>query len=89
MNYTTKQLADLTNSELIGDGSLQVTTISFDSRTIYSSADNAFIAINTKKNSGEKYIHAAIDKGIKIIISFIILMSSIGMARFIVLSTPV
>ena len=69
MNYTTKQLADLTNSELIGDGSLQVTTISFDSRTIYSSADNAFIAINTKKNSGEKYIHAAIDKGIKIIIS--------------------
>ena len=69
MNYTTKQLADLTNSQLIGDGSLQVTTISFDSRTIYSSADNAFIAINTKKNSGEKYIHAAIDKGIKIIIS--------------------
>ena len=55
MNYTTKQLADLTNSELIGDGSLQVTTISFDSRTIYSSADNAFIAINTKINSGEKY----------------------------------
>ena len=69
MNYTTKQLADLTNSELIGDGSLQVTTISFDSRTIYSSADNAFIAINTKKNSGEKYIQAAAEKGIKIIIS--------------------
>lgn len=69
MNYTTKQLADLTKSQLIGDGGLQVTTISFDSRTLYSSADTAFIAINTQKNSGEKYIQAAAEKGIKIIIS--------------------
>lgn len=69
MNYTTKQLADLTKSQLIGDGGLQVTTISFDSRTLYSSADTAFIAINTQKNSGEKYIQAAVEKGIKIIIS--------------------
>ncbi|WP_332021397.1 Mur ligase family protein, partial [Kaistella sp.] len=69
MNYTTKQLADLTKSQLIGEGGLQVTTISFDSRTLYSSADTAFIAINTQKNSGEKYIQAAVEKGIKIIIS--------------------
>lgn len=69
MNYTTKQLADLTKSQLIGNGGLQVTTISFDSRTLYSSADTAFIAINTQKNSGEKYIQAAAEKGIKIIIS--------------------
>ena len=69
MNYTTKQLADLTKSQLIGNGGLQVTTISFDSRTLYSSADTAFIAINTQKNSGEKYIQAAVEKGIKIIIS--------------------
>lgn len=69
MNYTTKQLADLTKSQLIGNGGLQVTTISFDSRTLYSSADIAFIAINTQKNSGEKYIQAAVEKGIKIIIS--------------------
>lgn len=69
MNYTTKQLSDLTKSQLIGNGGLQVTTISFDSRTLYSSADTAFIAINTQKNSGEKYIQAAVEKGIKIIIS--------------------
>ena len=69
MNYTTKQLADLTKSQLLGNGGLQVTTISFDSRTLYSSADTAFIAINTQKNSGEKYIQAAVEKGIKIIIS--------------------
>lgn len=69
MNYTTKQLADLTKSQLLGDGGLQVTTISFDSRTLYTSADTAFIAINTQKNSGEKYIQAAAEKGIKIIIS--------------------
>lgn len=69
MNYTTKQLADLTNSQLIGNGDLQVTSISFDSRNIYSSANTAFIAINTKKNSGEKYIQAAAEKGIKVIIS--------------------
>ena len=69
MNYTTKQLADLTNSQLIGNGDLLVTSISFDSRNIYSSANTAFIAINTKKNSGEKYIQSAAEKGIKIIIS--------------------
>ncbi|MBH1958778.1 MAG: bifunctional UDP-N-acetylmuramoyl-tripeptide:D-alanyl-D-alanine ligase/alanine racemase [Flavobacteriia bacterium] len=69
MNYTNKQLADLTNSQLIGNGDLQVTSISFDSRNIYSSANTAFIAINTKKNSGEKYIQTAAEKGIKVIIS--------------------
>lgn len=69
MNYTTKELADLTNSTLIGDGSLWVNNISFDSRNIYSSAHTAFIAITTSKNSGEKYITAAVEKGISVIIS--------------------
>lgn len=69
MNYTTKELADLTNSNLIGDGNLRITHISFDSRNIYSSANAAFIAITTSKNSGEKYIAAAVDKGINVIIS--------------------
>ncbi|MGZ5193628.1 MAG: Mur ligase family protein, partial [Kaistella sp.] len=69
MNYTTKELADITNSTLIGDGSLQVNNISFDSRNIYSSAHTAFIAITTSKNSGEKYIVAAVEKGINVIIS--------------------
>ena len=69
MNYTTKQLAAITGSSLIGDAGLSVSNIAFDSRTIYSPANTAFIAINTSKNSGEKYIAAAVEKGINVIIS--------------------
>lgn len=69
MNYTAKELAEITQSELIGNANLCVKNISFDSRTIYSTTDTAFIAITTQKNSGEKYISSVIEKGIKIIIS--------------------
>ncbi|TXF76021.1 bifunctional UDP-N-acetylmuramoyl-tripeptide:D-alanyl-D-alanine ligase/alanine racemase [Chryseobacterium sp.] len=69
MNYTTREIAEITDSQLIGDGNICVKNIAFDSRTIYSSADTAFLALNTSKNSGEKYIYSAIEKGIKIIIS--------------------
>lgn len=69
MNYTAKELAEITQSELIGNANLCVKNIAFDSRTIYSTTDTAFIAISTQKNSGEKYISSVIEKGIKIIIS--------------------
>lgn len=69
MNYTAKELAQITQSELIGNANLCVKNISFDSRTIYSTTDTAFIAITTQKNSGEKYISSVIEKGIRIIIS--------------------
>ncbi|AZA52723.1 bifunctional UDP-N-acetylmuramoyl-tripeptide:D-alanyl-D-alanine ligase/alanine racemase [Chryseobacterium sp. G0201] len=69
MNYTVQQIAEITNSKIIGDENLIVKTIAFDSRIIYSTKNAAFIAINTQKNSGEKFIEAAIDRGITIIIS--------------------
>lgn len=69
MNYTAKEIAEITGAKVIGDGSVNVKNIAFDSRTIFSATDTAFIAINTPKNSGEKYIQAAIDSGIKVIIS--------------------
>jgi alanine racemase len=69
MNYTTRQIAEITNSKLIGEENLCVKNIAFDSRNIYSAQNTAFLAINTSKNSGEKYIQSAVEKGIKIIIS--------------------
>ena len=69
MNYTTKEIAEITQSQIIGDKNLQIHHIAFDSRNIYSTLKTAFIAINTHKNSGEKYISQAIEKAIKIIIS--------------------
>ncbi|GGP03467.1 bifunctional UDP-N-acetylmuramoyl-tripeptide:D-alanyl-D-alanine ligase/alanine racemase [Cloacibacterium rupense] len=69
MNYTTKEIAEITQSQLIGDKTLHVQHIAFDSRNIYSVIKTAFIAINTPTNTGEKYIPQAIEKGIKIIIS--------------------
>ena len=69
MNYTTAQLAKITDSQLIGNGNLCVKSIAYDSRIIFSTIDTAFIAINSFKNSGEKYINEAIEKGVTIIIS--------------------
>lgn len=69
MTYTTQQLTEITGAKLIGSGSLTVKQIVFDSRKIYAARDNAFIAINTAKNSGEKYIKDALERGIKIIIA--------------------
>ena len=69
MNYTIKEIADITNSEIMGNGDIKIKNIAFDSRTIYSTKNNAFLAINTKKNSGQKYIDSVIEKGIETIIS--------------------
>ncbi len=69
MNYTAKQIAEITGSQLIGEENLHIKNIAYDSRTLFSVNDTAFLAINTSKNSGEKYIQSAIEKGIDIIIS--------------------
>ncbi|WP_102979077.1 bifunctional UDP-N-acetylmuramoyl-tripeptide:D-alanyl-D-alanine ligase/alanine racemase [Chryseobacterium scophthalmum] len=69
MNYTINQIADITNAKIIGNENLIIKNIAFDSRIIYSTKNTAFIAINTSKNSGEKFIESAIDRGINVIIS--------------------
>jgi alanine racemase len=69
MNYTVNQIAEITNAQIIGDKELIIKNIAFDSRIIYSTKNTAFIAINTHKNSGEKFIESAIDRGITVIIS--------------------
>lgn len=69
MNYTVQEISAITQSRSIGNKKLIVRNIAFDSRTIYSIQDTAFIAINTHKNSGEKFIESAVDRGIQVIIS--------------------
>ncbi|WP_027378634.1 bifunctional UDP-N-acetylmuramoyl-tripeptide:D-alanyl-D-alanine ligase/alanine racemase [Chryseobacterium daeguense] len=69
MNYTVHQIAEITNAKVIGDKELIIKNIAFDSRIIYSTKNTAFIAINTHKNSGEKFIESAVDRGISVIIS--------------------
>jgi len=59
MNYTARQMASITGSQLIGDGGRMVQNIAFDSRILFSVQQTAFIAINTSKNSGEKYINTS------------------------------
>jgi len=69
MKYTVNDIAAITNAEIIGDKDLIIKNIAFDSRIIYAIKNTAFIAINTKKNSGEKFIESVVDRGIKVIIS--------------------
>jgi UDP-N-acetylmuramoylalanyl-D-glutamyl-2,6-diaminopimelate--D-alanyl-D-alanyl ligase len=65
MIYSTLQISQLTDSKLIGNPDILISNISFDSRNLYSISDTAFIAINTKNNSGEKYISSVVEKGVK------------------------
>lgn len=69
MKYSTREIAEITGSELIGNGELIIKNIAFDSRNIFTSEHTAFLALKTAKNSGEKYITHAAEKGIKVIIS--------------------
>ncbi|CAI8853066.1 bifunctional UDP-N-acetylmuramoyl-tripeptide:D-alanyl-D-alanine ligase/alanine racemase [Chryseobacterium sp. IT-36CA2] len=69
MNYTVQHIAEIANAQVIGDGNILIKNIAYDSRIIYSTKNTAFIAINTHKNSGEKFIESAIDRGINVIIS--------------------
>ncbi|PXW14383.1 UDP-N-acetylmuramoyl-tripeptide--D-alanyl-D-alanine ligase [Chryseobacterium sp. CBTAP 102] len=69
MNYTVQHIAEITNAQVIGDGNLLIKNIAYDSRIIYSTRNTAFIAINTHKNSGEKFIESVMDRGINVIIS--------------------
>lgn len=69
MNYTVQDIAGITNAQVIGNKDIVIKNIAFDSRIIYSTKNTAFIAINTPKNSGEKFIESAIDRGISVIIS--------------------
>jgi len=69
MNYTIKEIAQITNSQFIGNGEIRIKNFAFDSRTIYSTKHTAFLAIQTAKNSGQKYIDSVIEKGITTIIT--------------------
>lgn len=69
MNYTIKEIADITHSKFFGNGETKIKNIAFDSRTIYSAKQTAFLAISTQKNSGQKYIDKVIEKGINTIIT--------------------
>ncbi|RRQ46963.1 bifunctional UDP-N-acetylmuramoyl-tripeptide:D-alanyl-D-alanine ligase/alanine racemase [Chryseobacterium sp. SC28] len=69
MNYTIKEIADITHSKFFGNGKTKIKNIAFDSRTIYSAKQTAFLAISTQKNSGQKYIDKVIEKGINTIIT--------------------
>ncbi|MDY3363425.1 bifunctional UDP-N-acetylmuramoyl-tripeptide:D-alanyl-D-alanine ligase/alanine racemase [Riemerella anatipestifer] len=69
MNYTAKQIAEITGAKLIGDGDKIIKHFAFDSRIIYSPKNTGFVAIKTKKNNGEKYIASAVEKGIELIVS--------------------
>lgn len=69
MNFTAEDVAEITNAKIIGDKNTLIRNIAFDSRIIYSTKNTAFIAINTSKNSGEKFIESAVDRGINVIIS--------------------
>lgn len=69
MNYTIRKIAEITQSEIIGDKDKIINNIAFDSRNLFSVSETAFIAINTPKNSGEKYIASAVERGVAVIIS--------------------
>ena len=52
MNYTTKEIAEITQSQIIGAKNLLLLHIAFERRKNYYNLKTTFIDINTHKNSG-------------------------------------
>lgn len=69
MKYSIKQISEITGAEYYGDPETVIEQIAFDSRNLFSVENTAFIALETNRNSGKKYISDVIEKGIRTIIA--------------------
>ncbi|MDL1913938.1 MAG: bifunctional UDP-N-acetylmuramoyl-tripeptide:D-alanyl-D-alanine ligase/alanine racemase [Bergeyella sp.] len=69
MDYTAKQISEITGAKLLGNAETKIRHIIYDTRIVYSTEDMAFIAIDTEKNKGTQYLSEAVEKGIKSVIS--------------------
>lgn len=71
---TAKEIADITNGKLIGDGNNIISRLSTDSRTLSWENETLFVAIKTPKRDGHSFIPQLINRGVK---SFLITDASI------------
>lgn len=62
--YSTKEIADITKSQLIGPSNL-INHYFVDSRQLQTPDQHLFIAIKTQRNDGHQYIQELVDKGVK------------------------
>ncbi len=63
--YTPEQIAEITNTKLIGNYSYTVNYFLNDSRSLQSPKETLFIALKTQRNNGHHYIKSLIEKGVK------------------------
>jgi len=63
LNYTLKQIAEITNGQLIGDEALVVKQIVIDSRNPIIGIHTLFIALKGNKTDGHNYCHSFVKNG--------------------------
>lgn len=65
MHYNLKQIAEITNGQLHGNGQLVVEDVLYDTRQQFDGERALFVALITNTNNGHKFIDKAIAKGCK------------------------
>jgi len=63
--YSLKQIAQITNSEFIGQTDYRVRFFLNDSRALQSAEDTLFIALKTSRNNGHSFIAGLAERGVK------------------------
>jgi Alr-MurF fusion protein len=63
--YTLQQIASITGSELKGDGDSEAESFFYDSRAHLVGAGAVFVAMQSKRNDGHRFIPGLIEKGVK------------------------
>lgn len=67
MNYSVKQIAEITDAQCHGDftDAMTVSRVLTDSRSLLDANGTAFFAISTPTGDGHRYIHDLYDKGVR------------------------
>lgn len=63
--YSLNQIAEITDTRLVGKNNYKVKHFLNDSRSLYSTNDTLFIALKTARNNGHNYIEGLIENGLK------------------------
>lgn len=68
MHYNAAAIAAITGGRLLGDGSLNVQEVAYDTRRLHRASVSLFVALQSKRNDGHRFIPDALQAGIQVLL---------------------
>lgn len=77
--YSLKQIAEITETTLVGSGNRIIKHFLNDSRNLQSPSDSLFVALKTPRNNGHQYIGQLVKNGVK---AFLVMEDEVEVAQY-------